>query len=199
MTDSTAQAGSRRRGGVFLPLIIVAGLSLLFMIALKSGDPSRLPSALIGKPVPQFTLPPVDNIGQTGHATPGFGSTELAAGDVSIVNVWASWCGPCIQEHPLLTSLKGQPGVKLVGINYKDEPSAALRFLTRLGNPYDALGADRSGRVAIDWGVYGVPETYVVDGQGRIVHKVVGPLSEAIIRKDVLPAIAEAKRSAGSR
>ena len=197
MTDSATPTRSGRRGGFFVPLIIVGALTLLFMIALYSGDPSRLPSALIGKPVPQFSLPPVEGIAQTGRATPSFGTPELASGQVSIVNVWASWCGPCIQEHPLLTSLKQQdPGIKLMGINYKDEPQAALRFLNRLGNPYDALGADRTGRVAIDWGVYGVPETYVVDGKGQIVHKVVGPLSEAIIRKEVLPAITEARKTA---
>lgn len=196
MSDSATPAQGRRSGGFFLPLAIVGALTLLFMIALHSGDPSRLPSALIGKPVPQFNLPPVDGIAQTGSALPGFGDADLAAGQVSIVNVWASWCGPCIQEHPLLTSLKREPGIKLMGINYKDDPKAALRFLNRLGNPYDALGADKSGRVAIDWGVYGVPETYVVDGQGRIVHKVVGPLTEAIIRKDVLPAIAAARKTA---
>jgi cytochrome c biogenesis protein CcmG/thiol:disulfide interchange protein DsbE len=195
MTDSATPAPSGRRGGFFLPLIIFGALTLLFVIALGSGDPSRLPSALIGKPVPQFDLPPVDGIAQAGGATPGFSAADLASGQVSVVNVWASWCGPCIQEHPLLTSLKQQqPGVRMMGINYKDEPPAALRFLKRLVNPYDALGADRTGRVAIDWGVYGVPETYVVDGRGRIVHKVVGPLSEAIVQKEVLPAIAEAKK-----
>jgi cytochrome c biogenesis protein CcmG/thiol:disulfide interchange protein DsbE len=196
MSESATPTRSGR-GSFFLPLAIVGALTLLFMIALHSGDPSRLPSALIGKPVPQFNLPPVDGIAQTGNKAPGFGDRELASGEISIVNVWASWCGPCIQEHPLLTELKRQePGVKLMGINYKDDPSAALRFLNRLGNPYDALGADRTGRVAIDWGVYGVPETYVVDGKGRIVHKVVGPLSEAIIRKDILPVIAEARKTA---
>lgn len=196
MSDSATPTASGGRGGFLLPLIIVAALTVLFLVALFSGDPSRVPSALIGKPVPQFDLPAVNGIERTGNPTPGFGSADLASGQVSIVNVWASWCGPCIQEHPLLTSLAGLPGVRLMGINYKDEPTAALRFLTRLGNPYHALGADNTGRVAIDWGVYGVPETYVVDGKGMIVHKVVGPLSEAIIRDQVRPAIAEAQQAA---
>jgi cytochrome c biogenesis protein CcmG, thiol:disulfide interchange protein DsbE len=182
--------------GYILPLVILAGMSALFVVALRSGDPSRLPSALIGKPVPQFTLPPVEGIAQSGKDTPGFSSADLASGQVTIVNVWASWCGPCIQEHPNLSKLKGMPGVRLVSINYKDAPDAALRFLTRLGNPYDAIGADRSGRVAIDWGVYGVPETYIVDGKGMITHKVVGPISDDTIRSEIMPAIAAAKASA---
>jgi cytochrome c biogenesis protein CcmG, thiol:disulfide interchange protein DsbE len=200
MTTGTTPPETVRkgRGSVILPLAIAAALLVLFFVALRSGDPSRLPSALIGKPVPQFTLPAVEGFSRTGNPAPGFSSADLAGGDVSIVNIWASWCGPCIQEHPSLTSLKTQHGLRLMGINYKDEPQAALRFLDRLGNPFDALGADRSGRVGIDWGVYGVPETYVVDGRGQIVHKVVGPLNEAIIQNEVLPAVAQARKAARS-
>ena len=195
----TAEAQPRRafKGGYYLlPLIILAVMGALFLVALRSGDPSRLPSALIGKPVPEFSLPPIDGVAQTGKASPGISSAELANGQVSVVNVWASWCGPCIQEHPNLTKLKTQHNVRLIGINYKDQPEAARRFLTRLGNPFDAIGADVSGRVAIDWGVYGVPETYIVDGKGKIVHKIVGPISEAMITSEVLPAIAAAEKPA---
>jgi len=110
-----------------------------------------------------------------------------------LLDFWASWCGPCIQEHPQLVALKQQYGLRLLGINYKDEPEAARRFLARHGNPFDAIGADTSGRVSIDWGVYGVPETYVVDGRGRIAFKFVGPISAAAIRDEILPAIAKAK------
>ena len=194
----TAEAQPRRgfKGGYILPLIILAVMGALFFVALRSGDPSRLPSALIGKPVPEFSLPPIDGVAQTGKATPGFSSAELANGQVSVVNVWASWCGPCIQEHPSLTKLKTEHNVRLIGINYKDQPEAARRFLTRLGNPFDAIGADLSGRVGIDWGVYGVPETYIVDGKGKIVHKIVGPISDKMITSEVLPAIAAAAKPA---
>jgi cytochrome c biogenesis protein CcmG/thiol:disulfide interchange protein DsbE len=181
------------RGGFLLPLFIVAALVALFMVALQSGDPSRLPSALIGKPVPSFDLPAVEGLAEAGMPMPGFASADLATGEISIVNVWASWCGPCIQEHPSLTALKERHNLRLMGINYKDEPAAARRFLARLGNPFDAIGADITGRVAIDWGVYGVPETYIVDGRGQIVHKIVGPLSPEAIENEVLPAVMQAR------
>ncbi len=191
----TTDVETRRgfRPGYLVPLIVVAGMAALFLAALYSGDPSRLPSALIGKPVPQFSLPPVDGLAEIGQKTPGLSSADLAKGQVSIVNVWASWCGPCIQEQPHLVALKARKDLHLVGINYKDEPDAARRFLGRYGNPFDALGADRNGRVAIDWGVYGVPETYIVNGRGEIIYKFVGPLSEEQIRNQLLPIIAKAK------
>lgn len=191
-----ANAGQvrRSRGGYVLPLIVVGVMSAFFLAALRSGDPSRLPSALIGKPVPQFALAPIEGLDAAGgNARPGISSADLASGEVTIVNMWASWCTPCVQEHPQLVALKQQYGLRLVGINYKDEPEAARRFLTRNGNPFDAIGADTTGRVAIDWGVYGVPETYVVDGRGRIAFKYVGPLSAAAIEDQILPAIAKAK------
>jgi cytochrome c biogenesis protein CcmG/thiol:disulfide interchange protein DsbE len=191
---SSAQQGRRSRGGYILPLIVVTVMSFFFLLALRSGDPSRLPSALIGKPVPEFSLAPIEGLDTAGGAgRPGVSSADLASGEVTLVNVWASWCGPCVQEHPQLVALKKQYGLRLIGINYKDEPEAARRFLARNGNPFDAIGADRSGRVAIDWGVYGVPETYVVDGRGRIAFKFVGPISPAAIRDEILPAIAKAK------
>jgi cytochrome c biogenesis protein CcmG/thiol:disulfide interchange protein DsbE len=196
----TAQAQDRRifRSGYILPLVILVMMGGLFVVALRSGDPSRLPSALIGKPVPEFSLPPVEGLAETGKPTPGFSSAELATGKVTIVNVWASWCGPCIQEHPMLTKLKTEHHLRLIGINYKDEPEAARRVLMRLGNPFDAIGADRNGRVAIDWGVYGVPETYIVDGRGRIAHKIVGPLTDQTIKTELLPAVAAAKQTASA-
>ena len=186
------------RGGFLLPLIIVAALVALFLVALQSGDPSRLPSALIGKPVPSFDLPAVEGLADAGMPMPGFASADLATGEISIVNVWASWCGPCIQEHPFLTALKERHNLRLMGINYKDEPAAARRFLARLGNPFDAIGADITGRVAIDWGVYGVPETYIVDGRGQIVHKIVGPLTPEAIENGVLPAVMRARSAPGA-
>ena len=196
MTSSAAREGRRSRGGYVLPLIVVTLMSVFFLVALRSGDPSRLPSALIGKPVPQFSLAPIEGL-DAGGGRPGLGvtSADLANGEVTIVNMWASWCAPCIQEHPQLIALKQQHGLRLIGINYKDEPETARRFLARHGNPFDAIGADRNGRVAIDWGVYGVPETYVVDGSGRIAFKFVGPLTASAIKTEILPAVAKAKNA----
>ena len=154
-----------------LPVILFAALALLFWRGL-SGDPSEIPSALIGKPAPEVTLPPI-----TGSDIPGFDSASLRAGHVSLVNVWASWCVPCRLEHPLLETLAKMDGVTLVGINYKDDPENARRFLGTLGNPFAAIVADEQGRAAVDWGVYGVPETFVVDGQGIIRYKWIGPLT----------------------
>jgi cytochrome c biogenesis protein CcmG/thiol:disulfide interchange protein DsbE len=176
-----------QRWGLGLPLLIFALLSGLFWYALQSGDPSRLPSALVGKPVPAFTLPPIE--GLTGEGSQGFETADLAKGEPTIVNVWASWCVPCHDEHPLLLERAKQPHVRLYGINYKDDAAAARRFLGRYGNPFARVGADRSGRVAIDWGVYGVPETYVITGDGRIAYRHVGPLTEDAIKQKLLPLI----------
>jgi cytochrome c biogenesis protein CcmG/thiol:disulfide interchange protein DsbE len=176
-----------QRWGLALPLLIFAALSGLFWYALQSGDPSRLPSALVGKPVPTFTLPPIE--GLTGEGSQGFETADLAKGEPTIVNVWASWCVPCHEEHPLLLELAKQPGVRLYGINYKDDAAAARRFLGRYGNPFARVGADRSGRVAIDWGVYGVPETYVITGDGKIAYRRVGPLTEDAIKQKLLPLV----------
>ena len=174
-----------QRWGMALPLLIFAPLSGLFWYALHSGDPSRLPSALVGKTVPPFSLPPIEGFADAE----GFQTADLAKGEPTIVNVWASWCVPCHEEHPLLLELAKQPGVRLYGINYKDDPAAARRFLGRYGNPFARVGADRSGRVAIDWGVYGVPETYVIGGDGKIAFRHVGPLTEDAIKEKLLPLV----------
>ncbi|MGZ5918026.1 MAG: DsbE family thiol:disulfide interchange protein, partial [Methyloceanibacter sp.] len=129
-----------------------------------------------------------------GGGAQGFGTSDLATGKPIVVNVWASWCVPCHEEHPLLLALAKQPGVRLYGINYKDDPAAARRFLGRYGNPFERLGADLSGRVAIDWGVYGVPETYVITGDGRIALRHVGPLTEDAIRDQLLPLLQQPNR-----
>ncbi|MGE0613378.1 MAG: DsbE family thiol:disulfide interchange protein [Hyphomicrobiales bacterium] len=177
-----------------VPLALFAGLAALFYFGLYSGDPSRLPSALIGKPVPEFSLPAVAELkSDAGQPVPGLSTADLKAGKVAIVNVWASWCVPCHAEHPILTELKEKSGAPLFGINYKDDPAAARRFLGRLGNPFAAVGADRNGSAAIDWGVYGVPETFIVSGDGKILHKHVGPIDAAAIEKKLLPAIEAAR------
>ena len=187
--SKTAPRPSRLRLGLLLPPLVFAGLVGLFWLALHGGDPSTQPSALIGNPVPQFALPPIEGLVTDGGGAQGFGTSDLATGKPIVVNVWASWCVPCHEEHPLLLALAKQPGVRLYGINYKDDPAAARRFLGRYGNPFERLGADRSGRVAIDWGVYGVPETYVITGDGRIALRHVGPLTEDAIRDQLLPLL----------
>ena len=188
MTEE-GRVSSFRRFAPALPFLIFAVLAGLFWYALYSDDPSLLPSPLIGKTVPDFTLPALAGLSAEGKDVPGFAAADLAKGEPTIVNVFASWCVECLVEHPLLLALAEQPGIRLYGIDYKDDPVAARRFLGRYGNPYRRVGADRSGRVAIDLGVYGVPETYVVTGEGEIAYRHVGPLTEQAIRDRILPLL----------
>ena len=188
MTEPTRQP-AMRRFGVALPLLIFAALALLFWYALYAGDPSRLPSALIGKTVPDFTLPPLEGLTAEGEPVPSFNTADFKTGAPTVVNVFASWCVPCLEEHPLLMALAKEPGVRLFGINYKDDPASARRFLGHHGNPYARVGTDRSGRTAINFGVYGVPETYVIDGEGKIAFRHVGPLTETAVREKLLPLL----------
>jgi cytochrome c biogenesis protein CcmG/thiol:disulfide interchange protein DsbE len=187
--SGATRATSLRRFGLALPLLIFAVLACLFWYALHAGDPSLLPSPLIGKKVPDFALPPIEGLSADGAAVQGFASTDLAQGEPTIVNVFASWCVECQVEHPLLLALGKQPGIRLYGIDYKDDQASARRFLGRYGNPYAKVGADASGRVAIDFGVYGVPETYVVTGDGKIAYRHVGPLTERAINDKILPLL----------
>lgn len=161
-----------------LPLILFVLLAALFLMRLHGGDPSKLPSALIGRPAPQTALPALPGLLRDGSAVPGLDPAHFK-GKVSVVNVWASWCVPCHDEAPLLTQLGKDERLQLVGINYKDSPDKALRFLGRHGNPFDAVGLDGNGRASIEWGVYGVPETFVVGRNGNIVYKLVGPVTPA--------------------
>jgi len=169
-----------RRPGVRLlhlaPVLVFAALAALFLVRLYAGDPSRVPSALIGRPVPAFSLAPLPGLATAGQPVPGLSDADLESGRVTVVNIWASWCAPCRQEHPVLMDLAKDPSIRVVGINYKDNPENARRFLGQLGNPFSAVGVDPSGRTAIDWGVYGVPETFVVGPDGAIRHKHIGPL-----------------------
>lgn len=189
MTTNTAR---RRFGFGLAPLIVFAAMALMFAYALRTGDPSKLPSALIGQPVPKFDLASIEALSDGGRPVPGFTTSQLGQGEVSVVNFWASWCGPCVQEHPLLVDLQRR-GITVYGVNYKDQPTAARRFLGRYGNPFKAVGADPNGRTAIDWGVYGMPETFVVDGSGVIVFKHVGPLTPEAFEHKLMPAIAAAR------
>jgi cytochrome c biogenesis protein CcmG/thiol:disulfide interchange protein DsbE len=194
MIDVTRER-SARRFGLALPLLIFAGLAGLFWYALHTGDPARLPSALIGKPVPEFNLPPIEDLLAGGQPVAGFASSDLAQGEPTIVNVFASWCAECQVEHPLLMALSREPGIRLFGIDYKDDAASARRFLGRYGNPYSRVGVDGSGRTSIDFGVYGVPETYVVTGDGKIAYRHVGPLTEAAIKEKILPLLQAPKQA----
>jgi len=169
--------GRRRRIIVLAPLVLFLGLSALFLFRLYSGDPSTIPSALIGHPAPQTPLPPVAGLERNGAPLPGLDPANFK-GAVTVVNVWASWCVPCRDEAPMLMQLARDSRVHLIGINYKDEADNARRFLGRFGNPYAAAGADQNGRAGIEWGVYGVPETFVVGRDARIAYKLVGPITD---------------------
>lgn len=173
-----------------LPLVLFLLLAGVFLFQLLSGrDASVVPSALIGAPAPQTSLPPLE-----GSSLPGIESGNFD-GKLTLVNVWASWCAPCRQEHPLLMELSEDENLVIAGLNYKDRPQQAQGFLAELGNPYDAIGVDGSGRTAIDWGVYGVPETFLVGPDGTILYKHVGPFTAQSMREGLMPAIAKARAS----
>lgn len=172
----------RRAWFAVVPLAIALAVGAFLMIGLNL-KPSEIPSALVGKPVPDFDLPPIDN------RPPGLATGDLT-GEVSLVNVFASWCISCRVEHPLFMELKQQNAVPMHGLNYKDEPDAALKWLEALGDPYDRVGADRNGRVGIDWGVYGVPETFLVSRDGTIACKHIGPVTRDDWEQKLEPAIA---------
>jgi cytochrome c biogenesis protein CcmG/thiol:disulfide interchange protein DsbE len=184
----------RLRPIVLLPLALFAALAALFTVRLLGpSDHSVLPSVLIGHPAPQTSLPPVAGLLRDGQPMPGLTIGDFA-GNVTVLNVWASWCIPCRDEAPLLMRLAEDKRIRLVGINYKDQPDNARRFLGRFGNPYAASGADANGRAAIEWGVYGVPENFIVGRDGRIAYKLVGPLSaenlEQVFRPEIEKALA---------
>jgi cytochrome c biogenesis protein CcmG/thiol:disulfide interchange protein DsbE len=180
---------SWRVGWVLLvPLVAFAGVLAAFYLLLGR-DPHLVASPLIGRPVPQFSLPPV----KRGHL--GLSSADLR-GEVSLVNVFASWCVACREEHPVLMQLHRSGTVAVHGIDYKDAPDDAARWLAAMGDPYTRTGADRDGRVAIDWGVYGVPVT-VVDARGRIAYKQTGPITPQILDRIILPLIAKLRDSSG--
>jgi len=188
------QDKAKTRPALLVPLALVAVLLVFLIIALRSGEPQVLPSALIGKPVPDFALAPIPNLQGESGPTPGLSSAAFKTGKVSLLNFWASTCGPCVIEHPQLTELARQ-GIPLYSIDYKDKPEAARRFLAMHGNPYRAIGADDSGFTAIDFGVYGTPETFVIDGNGKIVLRYPGPLTADVVADKIMPAIKKAGRA----
>jgi cytochrome c biogenesis protein CcmG/thiol:disulfide interchange protein DsbE len=191
VSDTTQTGGTRRRILVLLPLAAFLALAGLFFVRLYAGDPHDLPSALIGHPVPPTDLPPVAGLEKDGNAVPGL-TRDALLGHVSIVNVWASWCVPCHDEAPLLAAMANDKRIKITGINYKDVADNARRFLGRYGNPFAAVGTDSNGRTSIDWGVYGVPETFLIGRDGHIAYKLVGPITAENLETQLKPAIEKA-------
>lgn len=191
MSDEVLAKGAPPRRNIprlasFGPLVLFLGLVVVLAIGLTL-NPREIPTPLIGKPVPEFSLPPVQ-----GRML-GLSSTDLK-GEVSLVNVFASWCVACRAEHPLFMELKEKNVVPIHGLNYKDRPADAEQWLNELGDPYTRTGADINGRVAIDWGVYGVPETFMIDRNGRIAHKVIGPLTPQLLQEKIFPLIRELRK-----
>ncbi len=169
---------------MILPPLLFAGLAAMFLWGMGRDNPQALPSMLVGREAAPVLLEPL------GAGQP-FTDADLRDGRVKIVNFWASWCAPCRVEHPNLVRLQAE-GVTILGVNYKDKPEAALRFLAELGDPFAALGADASGRMGIDWGLYGVPESFVIDGKGKVILRFPGPITERVLASDIRPALAKA-------
>jgi cytochrome c biogenesis protein CcmG/thiol:disulfide interchange protein DsbE len=181
-----------RRFVVLLPLALFLALAALFFYRLGSGDPSRIPSALIGRPAPDTNLAPLPGLNaRDGTPLPGLSAADFK-GAVTLVNVWASWCVPCHDEAPLLDVLSADKRIRVVGINYKDQPDNGRRFLGRYGNPFVAAGTDGNGRASMEWGVYGVPETFIVGRDGNIAYKLVGPITEGNLATVLKPEIEKA-------
>lgn len=180
-----------------VPVGLFGLLALGFVYSLFKGDPHTLPSALLGKPAPEFNLQGIPGVAANGAPVPGFATSDLGHGKVAIVNVWASWCVPCREEQPLLGTVSEKLKVPLYGIDQKDAAGDAAKFLSALGNPFQKIGADGNGRASIDWGVYGVPETYVVDGKGIVTYKYIGPLTPEAIDKELRPAVERAAKAGG--
>jgi cytochrome c biogenesis protein CcmG/thiol:disulfide interchange protein DsbE len=192
-TESSSQSATARRILVALiPLLVFVGLAGVFLYQLMSGrDISVLPSALIGKPAPELKLAPLDGAVSGGKPVPAL-TTAAIRGKLTLVNVWASWCIPCRQEHPVILGLSQDDRLNIVGMNYKDRNDAALAFLGELGNPFKAIGIDPKGAAAIDWGVYGIPESFLVSPDGVILYKHVGPFDDGAVKNELLPAVEKA-------
>jgi cytochrome c biogenesis protein CcmG/thiol:disulfide interchange protein DsbE len=192
-SEKSAQTSKSQRVIVALiPLIVFLGLAGVFLYQLMSGkDTSVLPSALLGKPAPELKLAPLEGAVAGGKPVPAL-TTAAIKGKLTLVNVWASWCVPCRQEHPVVLGLSRDDRLNIVGINYKDRNDAALGFLGELGNPFKAIGVDPKGAAAIDWGVYGIPESFLVSPDGVILYKHVGPFDDNTVQNELLPAVEKA-------
>jgi len=195
LTEETqAKPISKRRTWIaFVPLIAFLALSYLFysLLTEEGRNTSFIPSALLDKPAPLLGIPALNGLETNGTQVPGMGA-DTFSGKVSLVNVFASWCIPCRQEHPQIIALGNDDRFQVVGLNQRDPNRAALEFLIELGNPYDVVGVDRAGRASIEWGVYGVPESFIVNKEGRILYKHVGPISEAQLAKTIIPIMEQA-------
>ena len=198
MTSTPAPGSDERKPGparyilAALPLVIFAGLAAIFWSQLNSGkDVSEIPSALIGTKAPKLDMPALEGATRDGQPMPAL-TDDAIKGKLTLVNVWASWCVPCRQEHPVILALSRDPRLNVVGVNYKDGSENALRFLGELGNPFSAIGLDPVGKMAIDWGVYGIPESYLVGPDGTILYKKVGPFDERSLKDGLYPAIEKA-------
>lgn len=192
-----ASNGQRPFGWLVLPAVLFGFIAILFAFALTPGkDPSRLPSVFIGKPAPAYAFAAVPDLGTIAPPVNGFDEKALGKGPgkVTVLNFFASWCAPCVDEHPQLIALGKLPGVTMIGVNVKDDPTAARQFLNRYGNPFAVIGADRNGRGSIEWGVYGTPETFVLNGKGEVTFKHVGPISPADLAAKLLPAVEAARK-----
>jgi cytochrome c biogenesis protein CcmG/thiol:disulfide interchange protein DsbE len=186
-----------------LPLFIFLGIAgaSYSLLSTEGRNVSALPSALLDKPAPKLDVPPLEGLIENGRQIPGMDKDMFTSSEVnriSIVNVFASWCVPCRQEHPYIVELGKDERIQLIGINQRDSTRNALSFLAELGNPYDAVGVDRKGRASIEWGVYGVPETFIVNRQGRIIYKHVGPINARDLQQKFMPIIEEALKSNSS-
>lgn len=196
MSDTKAPPPPTSRGRsryvlALLPLLVFGGFAaiaakMLYEQDVNGLDVSAIPSALIGTKAPALALPPLE-----GSNVPALTDAAIT-GKLTLVNVFASWCVPCRQEHPMLKELSKDKRLNIVGINYKDKADNAVRFLGELGNPYAAIGIDPNGRAAIDWGVYGIPETYLVGPDGTILYKKVGPIDVTTYERELIPAIESA-------
>ncbi|WP_417518644.1 DsbE family thiol:disulfide interchange protein [Minwuia sp.] len=187
VTEPQERSGGLRWLWAVVPIGVFAVIGA-FLYQGLSLDPGAIPSVLINKPAPEFELPPLpgkDN---------GMARSDLTGGEPVLVNVFASWCVACRVEHPILMDMQKNDVVPIYGLNYKDAPADAVGWLNRFGDPYDRIGSDQNGRVGIDFGVYGVPETFVVDGDGTIVHKIIGPITPQILNEQLLPMLAELRK-----
>ena len=195
--STEARRSSFRLLPLTLPVVVFAALAVMFYYALEKGDPQKIPSALIGRPGPPLSLPPIEGLTRGGTQVRGLLPTDLVRGRPVVVNFWASWCLPCVEEHPHLVTLARTTGAPLIGINHKDQAANALKFLATHGNPYTVVGADLNGRAGIEWGVYGMPETFILDGSGKVVFKHVGPITADSLSRQVLPALRKAATPQG--
>lgn len=198
MTEETQKTKPRIWSSI-LPLFIFLGIAgaSYSLLSTEGRDVSALPSALIDKPAPNLSVPALQGLIENGEQIPGM-TEDMFKGKVSIVNVFASWCVPCRQEHPQIIELGKDDRLQIVGINQRDSTKNALGFLSELGNPYDVVGVDRNARASIEWGVYGVPETFIVNHESRIIFKHVGPISQSGLKERLMPIIEDAIKSANS-